>query len=163
MEKGNNHIWLFSLTWRMRIVRQSNTLYLEQGLMLETSNIVASIFYVAAHYINLAYHAKTGDVWVFIQEKVLGIPSKRGVYHLRQVWSIILQTLHTSAEFHACTRPLWQRGIPRTSTLIEHLVLSPLFLPFVLHHSVIYKINVSALVCFKFGFTYRIAPNFRGA
>ena len=45
------------------------TLYLEQGLMLETSNIVASIFCVAAHYIfNLAYHAKTGDVWVFIQE-----------------------------------------------------------------------------------------------
>lgn len=86
MEKGNNHIWFFSLTWRMRIVWQSNTLYLEQGLTLETSNIVASIFFcVAAHYINLAYHAKTGDVWVFIQEKVLGIPSKRGVYHLRQV------------------------------------------------------------------------------
>jgi len=34
----------------------------------------------AAHYIfNLAYHAKTGDVWVFIQEKELGIPSKAGV------------------------------------------------------------------------------------
>lgn len=44
-----------------------------------------TIFCVAAHYINLAYHAKTGDVWVFIHEKVLGIPSKRGVHHLRQV------------------------------------------------------------------------------
>ena len=53
----------------------------EQELMMESTNIVAAIFFcIAAHYIfNLSYHPKTGDVWLFIQEKVLGIPSKAGV------------------------------------------------------------------------------------
>ena len=49
--------------------------------MIETSTIVAAIFFcLSAHYIfNLSYHTKTGDVWVFVQEKVLGIPSKIGM------------------------------------------------------------------------------------
>lgn len=73
----------------------------ERNLMLECSNIVAAIFFcIGAHYIfNLNYHPKsgtiiigiglgdlvnmwyffTGDVWIFIQEKVLGIPSKSGM------------------------------------------------------------------------------------
>ncbi len=49
--------------------------------MIETSNIVAAIFFcVAAHYVfNLTYHRKSGDVWLFVQEKVLNLPSKPGV------------------------------------------------------------------------------------
>ena len=82
MEKGNNqaHMVLFSDVEDENCLAEQHFISVEQGLMLETSNIVASIFFcVAAHYIfNLAYHAKTGDVWVFIQE-VLGIPSKAGV------------------------------------------------------------------------------------
>lgn len=49
--------------------------------MLECHSISLAIFYcVAAHYVfNLSYHQKTGDVWLFIQEKVIGIPTKAGV------------------------------------------------------------------------------------
>lgn len=52
----------------------------EQELMMETSTLISSIFFaIAAHYIfNLTYHWKSGDVWVFIQEKVLGLTSKSG-------------------------------------------------------------------------------------
>ena len=40
----------------------------------------SNFFCVAAHYIfNLTYHRKTGDVWLFIQEKILCLPSKAGV------------------------------------------------------------------------------------
>lgn len=50
----------------------------EQSLMIECSNIVAAIF--VAHYIfNLSYHRKAGDVWLFVQEKVFGLPSKAGI------------------------------------------------------------------------------------
>ena len=54
---------------------------IEQALLLESGSLSAAIFYcVAAHFVfNLNYHKKSGDVWVFIQEKVLGIPSKPGV------------------------------------------------------------------------------------
>lgn len=53
----------------------------EQNLMMECSNIAAAIFFcVVAHYIfNLSYHRKAGDVWLFVQEKVLGLPSKAGI------------------------------------------------------------------------------------
>ena len=53
---------------------------IEQELMMETSNLVSTIFFcLAAHYIfNLTYHRKTGNVWVFIQEKIVGLPSKPG-------------------------------------------------------------------------------------
>lgn len=67
--------------------------------MLECSNIVAAIYFcIAAHYIfNLNYHPKSGtyvnsqhalfqvcwytpgDVWIFVQEKILEIPSKSGI------------------------------------------------------------------------------------
>ena len=52
----------------------------EQEIMMETSTLISSIFFaIAAHYIfNLTYHRKSGDVWVFIQEKVLGLASKTG-------------------------------------------------------------------------------------
>ena len=48
--------------------------------MMETSNIVSAVFLcIAAHYIfNLSYHRKTGDVWLFVQEKVLQLSSKAG-------------------------------------------------------------------------------------
>ena len=50
----------------------------EQELMLESGNLVAALFYCfAAHYIfNLTYHKKSGDVWLFLQERVLQLPSK---------------------------------------------------------------------------------------
>ena len=53
---------------------------IEQEPMLETSNVVTSIFLgLIAHYVfNLAYHLKTGDVWLFIQERIAGLPSKSG-------------------------------------------------------------------------------------
>ena len=53
----------------------------EQELMLETSNLIAAVFYcVAAHYIyNLSYHKKAGDFWIFAQEKMLQLPSKAGI------------------------------------------------------------------------------------
>lgn len=49
--------------------------------MIESSSIIATIFFcVAAYYIfNLTYHRKTGDVFLFIQEKILCLPSKDGV------------------------------------------------------------------------------------
>lgn len=53
---------------------------IEQQLMLESHNIITAIFScIAAHYVfNLSYHKKTGDFWVFIQEKILQLPSKQG-------------------------------------------------------------------------------------
>ena len=43
--------------------------------------IAAAIFFcVVAQYIfNLLYHRKAGDVWLFVQEKVFGLPSKAGI------------------------------------------------------------------------------------
>lgn len=63
------------------ILAEQHFISIEQGLMMETSTIMAFVFFcLAAHYIfNLSYHPKSGDVWVFIQEKVLGIPSKAGL------------------------------------------------------------------------------------
>ena len=82
MEKGNNqpHMVLFSDEEDEDCLAEQHFISVEQGLILETSTIVASVFFcIAAHYIfNLSYHTKTGDVWVFIQEKVLGVPSKAG-------------------------------------------------------------------------------------
>lgn len=51
--------------------------------MLEANNLVAAVFAcMAAHYIfNLSYHAKTGDVWLFVQERILEIPSKNVKHH----------------------------------------------------------------------------------
>ena len=48
--------------------------------MLESSNLVSAIFLaLAAHYVvNLQYHVKTGDMWLFLQERVLKVPSKPG-------------------------------------------------------------------------------------
>ena len=48
--------------------------------MMESCNIVSAIFLcLAAHYVfNLQYHRKTGDIWTFIQEKILNLPSKAG-------------------------------------------------------------------------------------
>lgn len=53
----------------------------EQALMMECSSFIAAIFFcIAAHSIfNLSYHPKTGDVWLFVQEKILNVPSKAGV------------------------------------------------------------------------------------
>lgn len=47
---------------------------------MESSNIVSAIYFcLAAHYVlNISYHRKTGDVWLFIQEKILSLPSKAG-------------------------------------------------------------------------------------
>lgn len=81
-EKENNqpHIVLFFDEEEDSILQQY-FVCVEQELMMESSNIVAAIFFcVAAHYIfNLSYHRKTGDVWLFIQEKILCLPSKDGV------------------------------------------------------------------------------------
>lgn len=53
----------------------------EQQLMMETTNIVSAVFFcLAAHYIfNLTYHRKSGDVWLFVQEKIFHLPSKASV------------------------------------------------------------------------------------
>lgn len=53
---------------------------IEQQLMSESHNIITATFScIAAHYVfNLSYHKKTGDFWVFIQEKILQLPSKQG-------------------------------------------------------------------------------------
>ena len=53
----------------------------EQQLIMESISLVSAIFLcVAAHYVfNLSYHRKTGDVWLFFQEKILGLQSKAGV------------------------------------------------------------------------------------
>ena len=57
--------------------------------MMETNNIISTIILCpAAHYIfNLMYHPKTGDVWLFIQEKVLNRPSNTGVKKNPFTWS----------------------------------------------------------------------------
>lgn len=51
----------------------------EQQLIMETSNILSAIYFcLGAHYIlNLSYHRKTGDVWLFVQEKILGLAGKK--------------------------------------------------------------------------------------
>ena len=45
--------------------------------MLESSNIFAAVFYlIASHYVfNLSYHSKVNYVLLFLQEKVLDLPS----------------------------------------------------------------------------------------
>ena len=50
----------------------------EQKLILECKSITAAIYYcIAAHYIyNLSFHPKSGDVWVFLQNKVFDLPCK---------------------------------------------------------------------------------------
>lgn len=51
--------------------------------MLESGNLVAAIFYcLAAHYIFNLIYQKSGDVWLFVQERVMGLPSKPGVKRL---------------------------------------------------------------------------------
>ena len=59
-------------------IGQQLFIVIEGEMMLETNCLMSAVFgCVAAHYIfNLAYHEKTGDFWKFIQEKILGIPSK---------------------------------------------------------------------------------------
>ena len=54
---------------------------IEQQLMMESSSLLSSIFLcMAAHYMfNLSYHQKSGDTWLFIQEKALELSSKEGV------------------------------------------------------------------------------------
>ena len=61
-------------------IRNQYLISVEQELMTETSNLMAAIFFtIAAHYIfNLSYHRKAGDLWLFIQEKILGLASKAG-------------------------------------------------------------------------------------
>ena len=55
----------------------------EAQLMMETMSLTNAVFFcLAAHYIfNLKYHPKTGDVFLFLPERVLGIPSKCGLKH----------------------------------------------------------------------------------
>ena len=49
----------------------------EQALMLESNNLVTAIFLgVVAHY--LEYHPKIRDFWLFLQGRVLNVPSKPG-------------------------------------------------------------------------------------
>ena len=50
----------------------------ERNLMMESSALSSAIFLcVAAHYIfNLSYHPKIGEIWLFVQEKIMEIPSK---------------------------------------------------------------------------------------
>ena len=49
----------------------------EQVLVLESSNIVAAVFHLmAAHYLyNVQYQAKAKELYIFLQEKVLHLPS----------------------------------------------------------------------------------------
>ena len=49
---------------------------IEKMLVMESSNIVAAMFYLmAAHYVlNLGFHLRARDFFTFTQEKVLGLP-----------------------------------------------------------------------------------------
>ena len=53
---------------------------IEQQLMMESSTLVSAVFLcIAVHYIlNLSYHRKSGDAWLFIQEKILHLQSMAG-------------------------------------------------------------------------------------
>ena len=50
----------------------------EQQLILESSSLESAVFLcVASHYIlNLEYHPKAKDVWLFMQEKILKLKTK---------------------------------------------------------------------------------------
>lgn len=52
---------------------------IEKMLVMESSNVTAAVFYLmAAHYVlNLGFHPKARDLFTFMQEKVLGLPSKK--------------------------------------------------------------------------------------
>jgi hypothetical protein len=85
---------------------------IEQQLMMETSNIFAAVFYLmASHYVfNLSYHSKVNYVLLFLQEKVLDLPSstvKRtptalthfsGIARFRQKQDSMDRTQKTTAE-----------------------------------------------------------------
>ena len=63
---------------------------------------------LAAHYIFiLTYHKKNRDVWLFVQERVLGLPSKARVKHLL----ITCSTWHTIRRVEmfgcSCRRECW--------------------------------------------------------
>ena len=81
-EKENNqpHIVLFKDDDDEGVLNQC-FISIEQQLMMESSNVVSAVFLcIAAHYIfNLSYHRKSGDVWLFIQEKILHLQSKAGL------------------------------------------------------------------------------------
>lgn len=61
-------------------IRNQYFVSVEQEIMMETSTLIFfHILCYCCHYIfNLTYHRKSGDVWVFIQEKVPGLASKTG-------------------------------------------------------------------------------------
>ena len=79
-EKNNNqpHIVLFRDQEKSELP-ELHFVCVEQQLILESSSLQSAIFLcLAAHYIlNLEYHAKGRDVWLFIQEKILQLPTKR--------------------------------------------------------------------------------------
>lgn len=80
--EGNNnqpHIVWFQEESDDEDIMQQLFIAVEQTLMLETNNLVTAVYAcLAAHYIfNLSYHPKSGDFWVFIQERVLDIPSDK--------------------------------------------------------------------------------------
>ena len=122
MEKGNNqpHMVLFFDEDDEDCLAEQHFISVQQGLIMETSTIVASVFFcIAAHYIfNLSYHTKTGDVWVFIQEKFW-------VYHLRQALSAFPQTLPTSVVFMSANSNIRQRNTRCTQRSAMNIITSP--------------------------------------
>ena len=79
-EKANNqpHIVLFRNEEQDSELPQQYFISVEQQLILECSSLESAIFLcVASHYfLNLEYHPKAKDVWLFIQEKVLQLTTK---------------------------------------------------------------------------------------
>ena len=78
-EKSNNqpHIVIFRNEEDSELPDQY-FICVEQQLILECSSLEAAIFFcIASHYfLNLQYHPKGKDLWLFIQEKVLQLPTK---------------------------------------------------------------------------------------
>ena len=79
-EKGNNqpHIVIFHSEEEGSELPQQYFISVEQQLILECSSLESAVFLcIASHYfLNLEYHPKGKDVWLFIQEKVLQLPTK---------------------------------------------------------------------------------------
>ena len=78
MERGNNQPHIVIFRSEDSELPDQYFICVEQELILECSSLEAAIFFcIASHYfLNLEYHPKGKDLWLFIQEKVLQLPTK---------------------------------------------------------------------------------------
>ena len=91
----------------------------EESLMLEMNSLLSALFgCMAAHYIfNVSYHPKTGDFWVFIQEKIFEVQSK----NLKKLPSTAAHFAGISRLFNSAPEPLDSATVDDDTVLSQML------------------------------------------